>query len=290
MMEVEIFAMALPANTSFPDYSEGQSTLMLFRFFDVQRRRRLNPLGRRAGKPRERLVVRHRTAIFPNLSVISPHAWDIAVDKTGALEIAKVAGERAEKTVANIRYQDLGGEIGTDFAEPAGEFRLRGDITEQAQAGLLPLIGLAIVGPVLLPQGLGNEMTAAPPRSPDQEFAVVNPFHPLAETADVESGLPPHGDTRALHADQIADQRPFECRWSERQLGQARDLGALEINFDGGGEGRDDFRLVREHGQRRRQAAFEINIVVIEERDNVCFRRLQAEIASASGSQIIGRP
>lgn len=217
-------------------------------------------------------------------------AREIAVNEAGALKIAEVAGERAEKAVAQVRYQDLGGEIGTHFAEPAHEFRLRGDITEQAQAGLLPLIGLAVVGPVLLPQWLGNEMTATPPRSPDQEFAVVDPFHPLAETADVESGLPPHGDTGALNADQIADQRPFECRWSERQLGHARDFGALKINFDGGGQGRDDIRLVREHGQRRRQAAFEIDVIVIEERDNVRLRRLQAEIASARGSQIIRRP
>src|SRR6185437_5360706 len=250
---------------------------------------RLNPFGRRSGKPRESLAVRHRTAILPHLAVIAPHAREIAVNETGALKVAEVAGERAEKAVAQIRYQDLAGEIRTDFAESAREFRPRGYITEQAQAGLFPLIGLAVAGPVLLPQWFGNEMTATPLRGPNQEFAVVDPFHPLAETADVERGLPSHGNTCALDTDQIADQRPLECRWSERQLGHARDVGALKIKFNGRGQGRDDLRVACEDCQRCRQAAFEIDIVVIEERDKVRPCRLQAEIAGTRGSEIVRR-
>ena len=96
-------------------------------------------------------------------------------------------------------------KIPPDLAVPTDKFGPRGDVSEQAQSGLLPLIGHTAVGPVLFHQQLSDQVTVAPPRSPNQEFAVVDPFHPLAEATDVESDLAPHSNAGARNPNQITD-------------------------------------------------------------------------------------
>ena len=212
-------------------------------------------------------------------------ARHIVIDEAGGPKGRDIVPERVEAPVAHVRDQDLGRQIGGDRRKARSIFGALAQISHEARARLVPVVRQAVVDPALFPQHVGQQAAAPGLREPDQELAIFGQPERLAKSADRKRRVAPHRHAGGLDRDEVADQRPFERRGPQRQIGNAGFARRPAVEAQRRGEHAYD-RRVGERSERRREPARAIAIVGIQKGNHRSARGLKPDIARAARAEV----